>query len=236
MHRMSTLIFILVIGIISMRQSTTAQTTGMSTVDQTTGTSTVTATGTSSGTSTTHIGLLDALGNSMSFAFTVNPDPPGGHITQATTIVHGLATIPGSTVTQNTEGRGNLTNITITAMGTPIIKAISITPKAQGNLPPPPRAPLQVSLELHGTASTEDFWVVVSLVGCSGEAFSLNTNGLSISAILDALARQINKTCPMTAAVTDHKLIVDHVEPGTKFVVSLGDPELEVTFLVDLVF
>jgi hypothetical protein len=92
-----------------------------------------------------------------------------------------------------------------------------------------------VSLELPGTASTEDFWVVVSLVGCGGETVSLNTNGLSISAILDALARQINATCPMTAAVTDHKLIVDHVEPGTKFVVSLDDPELEVTFSVDLV-
>jgi hypothetical protein len=230
MHRMSTLIFILVIGMISMRQSTTARTTA---------TSTVTAAGTSGGTATTHIVLLDALGNSMSFAFTANTDPPDGHITQATTIVNGLATITGSTVTQNTDGRGNLTNITITAMGIPIIKAISITPgngkKGQVNLSPPPRVPLKVSLELPGTASTEDFGVVVSLVGCGGETFSLNTNGLSISAILDALARQINATCPMTAAVIDHKLIVDHVEPGTKFVVSLGDPELEVTFSVDLV-
>ena len=230
MHRMSALMFILVIGIISMKQFTTAQTTG---------TSTVTAVGTSGGTATTHLVLLNALGNSMSFAFTVNTEPPGGYITQATTIVNSLATITGSTVTQQTDGRGNLTDITITAMGTPLIKAISITPgngeKDQVHLPPQPWAPLQVSLEFSGTVSTEDFWGVVSLVGCGGEAFALNTNGLSIAAILDALVRQINETCPLTAAVTDHKLFVDHVEPGTKFVVSLGDPELEVTFSVDLV-
>src|SRR5215470_15415728 len=108
MHRMSALMFILVIGIISMKQFTTAQTTGTSTVTavgtsggtattqttaQTTGTSTVTAVGTSGGTATTHLVLLNALGNSMSFAFTVNTEPPGGYITQATTIVNSLATI-----------------------------------------------------------------------------------------------------------------------------------------------
>jgi hypothetical protein len=230
MHRMSTLIFILVMGILSMRQSTTAQTTG---------TSTVTAAGTSGGPATTRIVLLDALGHSMSFAFTVKTDPPGGHITQATTIVNSLAPLTGSTVTQNTDGRGHLTNITITAMGTPIIKAISLTPgngeKDQVQLPPPPRASLQVSLEFPGTASTEDLGGVVALGGCGGEALSLNTNGLSLSAILEALARHINATCPMTAAVIDHKLIVDHVEPGTTFVISLGDPALEVTFAVALV-
>jgi len=230
MYRMSTLIFILVIGILSMRQSTTAQTTG---------TSTMTAAGTSGGPATTHIVLLDTLGHSASLAFTVNTEPPDGHITQATTIVNSLAPITGSTATQHTDGRGHLTNITITAMGTPIIKAISITPgngeKDQVNLPPPLRASLQVSLEFPGITSTEDLGGVVALGGCGGEALSLNTNGLSLSAILEALARQINATCPMTAAVTDHKLIVDHVEPGTTFVVSLGDPALEVTFAVDLV-
>src|SRR5262249_41493455 len=119
MYRMSTLIFILVIGILSMRQSTTAQTTG---------TSTMTAARTSGGPATTHIVLLDTLGHSASLAFTVNTEPPDGHITQATTIVNSLAPITGSTATQHTDGRGHLTNITITAMGTPIIKAISITP------------------------------------------------------------------------------------------------------------
>jgi hypothetical protein len=39
----------------------------------------------------------------------------------------------------------------------------------------------------------------------------------------------------MTASVTDNKLIIDHVEPGITFDVSLGDPELKVTFSVDLV-
>ena len=236
MHRMITLMFILVFGSMSMMQSTYAQTT----YSQTMGTITVTDMETSGGTSTTNIVILDALGNPISFAFTINPGPPGGNTTKAKAIVKGLAPITGATVTQNKDGRGNRTNIvTSPAMGTNTIKSISIMPgnseKDPVNLPPPSRDPLQVSLELSGTASAEDFAGLVSLIVCGERAFSLNTNGLSISEILDELARQINETCTMTASVTNNKLIIDHVEPGITFVVSLGDPELEVTFSVDLV-
>jgi hypothetical protein len=236
MHRMITLIFILVIGVMSMMQSTYAQTTYI----QTTGTITVTDTGTSGGTSTTNIVILDAPGNPMSFAFTVNPGPLGRNRTEAKAIMNSLATITGTTVTQNKDARGNLTNIvTSTAMETNTIKSISITPgngeKDPVNLPPPFRDPLQVSLELSETSSTKNFSGLVSFVVCGGRAFSLNTNGLSISEILDELARQINETCTMTASVTNNKLIINNVEPGIKFIVSLGDPELEVTFSVDLV-
>jgi len=240
MHRLITLIFILVMGSMSMMQSTYAQTTVQTTSSQTMGTITVTDMETSGGTSTTNIVILDALGNPISFAFTINPGPPGGNKTEAKAIVKGLAPITGATVTQNGDGRGNRTNIVTTpAMGTNTIKSISITPgdgeKDPVNLPPPSRDPLQVSLELSGTASAEDFAGLVSLIVCGGRAFSLNTNGLSISEILDELARLINETCTMTASVTNNKLIMDHVGPGITFVVSLGDPELEVTFSADLV-
>jgi len=263
MHRMITLIFILVIGSLSVMQSTSAQTTSsqtsvmqstsaqttssqtsvmqstsaQTTSSQATGTITITDTETSGGTSTTNIVIVDALGNPISLAFTINPGPPGGNKTKAKAIVNGLATITGSTVTQNKDGTGNRTNIvTSTAMGTNTIKSISITPgngeKDPVNLPPPSRDPLQVSLELSGTTSAEDFSGLVSLVVCGGSA---NTNGLSISEILDGLAWQINEKCAMTASVTNNKLIIDNVEPGIIFVVSLGDQELEVTFSVDLV-
>ena len=207
---------------------------------QTMGTITVTDMETSGGTSTTNIVILDALRNPLSLAFTINPGPPGGNTTKATAIVKGLAPSTGATVTQNKDSRGNRTHIvTIPAMRTKTIKSISITPdngeQDPVNLPPPSRDPLQVSLELSGTASAEDFAGLVSLIVCGGSAFSLNTNGLSISEILDELARQINETCTMTASVTDNKLIIDHVEPGITFDVSLGDPELKVTFSVDLV-
>jgi hypothetical protein len=248
MHRMITLIFILVIGSLSVMQSTSAQTTSsqtsvmqstsaQTTSSQATGTITVTDTETSGGTSTTNIVIVDALGNPISFAFTINPGPPGGNKTKAKAIVNGLATITGSTVTQNKDGRGNRTNIvTSTAMGTNTIQSISITPgngeKDPVNLPPPSRDPLQVSLELSGTTSAEDFSGLVSLVVC-GE--SANTNGQSISDILGGLALQIYQKCAMPASVTNNKLIIDNVEPGIIFVVSLGDQELEVTFSVDLV-
>ena len=236
MHRIITLLLILVMGSMSMMQSTYAQTT----YSQTMGTITVTDMETSGGTSTTNLVILDALGNPISLAFTINPGPPGGNKTKATAIVKGLAPSTGATVTQNKDSRGNRTHIvTIPAMRTKTIKSISITPdngeQDPVNLPPPSRDPLQVSLELSGTASAEDFAGLVSLIVCGGSAFSLNTNGLSISEILDELARQINETCTMTASVTDNKLIIDHVEPGITFDVSLGDPELKVTFSVDLV-
>src|SRR5215470_17745082 len=78
MHRMITLIFILVIGSLSVMQSTSAQTTSsqtsvvqsisaQTTSSQATGTITVTDTETSGGTSTTNIVIVDALGNPISF-------------------------------------------------------------------------------------------------------------------------------------------------------------------------